>query len=258
MKIGFYYILYNKMTDDEIIVTDSEIENTHIPKKSIDELYKNHMKNTNDELKSLNRYLTTYEKSLQNARNKNLHSEIEVIRKTISKYEDKISEKKLYLDKLTNKELDKEMSRYIIVSQKRSEISNAVQISKFKCKEKIKQDEKQVLNNFYSKERSTNRLNNSNKWNMIKAYNYFEKTSNRLPEYMQRNLSEMPNNKGYIWRDIRFYGELPALYGKPDILFEKKKEYMLIHEISNTEHKIFEKRGKDRKKFISSTPLRRM
>ena len=66
------------------------------------------MKNTNDELKSLNRYLTTYEKSLQNARNKNLHSEIEVIRKTISKYEDKIAEKTLYLEKLTNKELDKD------------------------------------------------------------------------------------------------------------------------------------------------------
>ena len=244
------------MSDDELIVTDSEIENTYIPKKTIDDLYKIHIKNTNDELKSLNKYLTTYEKSLQNARNKNLHSEIQVIRNTISKYEDKISEKQCYINKLTNKELDKEMSIDIIRSHKRAEVSKKEQIYKFRYKRQVKKDEKKVLDNFYEKERSTNRVINSNKWNMIKAYNYFEKTSNKLPEYMQRNLSEMPNNKGYIWRDIRFYGELPSIPGQPDILFEKKKDCMLIHEINNTEHKIFEKRGRDRKRFISSTLLR--
>ena len=26
---------------------------------------------------------------------------------------------------------------------------------------------------------------------------------------MQKNLKEMPNNKGYLWRGVTFYGDMP-------------------------------------------------
>jgi len=47
---------------------------------------------------------------------------------------------------------------------------------------------------------------------------------------MSRNLKEMPNNKGYSWRGITFYGECPEERGEPTIVFEKKHENLIIHQ----------------------------
>jgi hypothetical protein len=82
-------------------------------------------------------------------------------------------------------------------------------------------------------------------------YRYFLKLCSSIPEYMKRNLKNMPNNKGYIWKGIILYGSLPA---EEDItiLFENLGHDLLrIHEITTKEYKIFEKKGKDRRILIS-------
>ena len=38
---------------------------------------------------------------------------------------------------------------------------------------------------------------------------YFYKVTDSIPDYIEKNLSEMPNNKGYIWRGMFIYGHLP-------------------------------------------------
>ena len=74
-----------------------------------------------------------------------------------------------------------------------------------------------------------------------------------LPEYINNNLKTMPNNKGYVWRNMYFYGFLPKENNNVTILFEKRKDVLIIHEIDDKYHKIYSKRGKDRRILISET-----
>ena len=93
--------------------------------------------------------------------------------------------------------------------------------------------------------------------NHSKDHSYYFKqyfwANESLPDYMRQNLADMPNNKGYIWRDCWFLGDKPAESGQNTIMFEKKRGgVMHIHEINQYEYKIFEKIGKEKKKLISS------
>ena len=82
------------------------------------------------------------------------------------------------------------------------------------------------------------------------TYKYFNKVVDSLPQYMIKNLSEMPGNKGYIWRGVYFYGYLPAQRG-PCVVFEKKRGGILvIHENTESEYKRYEKEGKNRKQLV--------
>lgn len=85
-----------------------------------------------------------------------------------------------------------------------------------------------------------------------RSANYFKKACSSLPEYIRRNLACMPNNKGYIWKGVCCFGELPTT-DTTTILFEKKANgYMLIHEWTHTHIKLYEKRGNNKKILLSS------
>ena len=67
---------------------------------------------------------------------------------------------------------------------------------------------------------------------------------------MINNLAEMPNNKGYIWRGVHFYGDLPGQAG-PQVMFEKQRGGILvIHEHTDHEYRRYEKEGKNRKQLV--------
>jgi hypothetical protein len=87
---------------------------------------------------------------------------------------------------------------------------------------------------------------------MDRAYTYYARIRDSIPSYMARNLKEMPNNKGYYWRDIAYFGHLPAEKKKPIVLFDKdsRTKILTIHEWSPTEYKIFEKHGDTRKELV--------
>lgn len=83
-------------------------------------------------------------------------------------------------------------------------------------------------------------------------YKQFCKAEETLPHYIRANLNEMPNNKGYIWRGCWFFGNKKREYNNPLIMFEKQRGSVLyINEIDDHEHRLFEKRGKDRKTLVS-------
>lgn len=93
-------------------------------------------------------------------------------------------------------------------------------------------------------------------------YNYeyrcFLKSCSHIPEYIKRNLKKMPNNKGYIWKGIFLYGHLQN-EEETTILFENiGHDILRIHEITNKEYKIFEKKGKDKKILISKEKRRKL
>ena len=41
---------------------------------------------------------------------------------------------------------------------------------------------------------------------------YFLKMDDSVPDYMQRNLNNMSNNRGYIWRGVHYYGQRTLSY----------------------------------------------
>ena len=86
-----------------------------------------------------------------------------------------------------------------------------------------------------------------------RTYGYFVKICNSIPDHIKKNLSEMPNNKGYIWKNVACYGELPTEQG-PTVLFDRKRGgTMVIHEWTDDKHTIYHKKGKEPKTFVSVT-----
>ena len=72
----------------------------------------------------------------------------------------------------------------------------------------------------------------SERWDKKKYKIYYSKflqAADSLPSYMQENLETMPNNKGYVWRGVRFYGSRLPERGEPTVLFERSRGYMFIH-----------------------------
>lgn len=83
------------------------------------------------------------------------------------------------------------------------------------------------------------------------SFKHYNRSAGSLPDYMRRNLADMPGNKGYIWRSVWFMGDLREERGKPRIMFEKCKGGILkIHEYTKYEYKLYEKKGKNRKVLV--------
>lgn len=120
------------------------------------------------------------------------------------------------------------------------------------------QKKKEEINISKAFEQSIRRIDRNfeyKKREIDKSWQYFVKSKDTFPEYMIKKLKNMPNNKGYIWKSIHFYGERPSIVGEPIILFETQKEGILvIHEITNTEYKIWHKKGTFKKILYSSSP----
>ena len=65
-----------------------------------------------------------------------------------------------------------------------------------------------------------------------------------FPANKLKKLRNMPNNKGYIWYGIYYYGYKPANPRENIILFEQKGPILYIHEITPKYHKVYEKKPK--------------
>lgn len=91
---------------------------------------------------------------------------------------------------------------------------------------------------------------------MDRELKYFNKICDSIPDYITKNLSEMPSNKGYIWKGVWCFGNLPPEKNQPLIMFEKLRDSnkLRIIEIDETHRTIYEKEGKNRKILVSKTP----
>jgi hypothetical protein len=86
---------------------------------------------------------------------------------------------------------------------------------------------------------------------MNRDFNWLLKMDSFMPPYMKTNLEKMPNNKGYIWKGIHYYGKCPSEHPHDvTVLFEKNNQKMLIHEYSSHFYRIFEKQDKSQPKKL--------
>lgn len=143
-------------------------------------------------------------------------------------------------------EIDKNMKlinkKHEVTRKKEEELSK---------KEAIKKKESAL---FHEKQRSGDYKNRVSKYDMEKTYERFCTTE--IPSYILDNLKTMPNNKGYIWKNIWCFGEKPAVYdkhGKAEqvVMFERQRDIMYIHEITETEHHKYKKVGQQPREYVS-------
>ena len=73
-------------------------------------------------------------------------------------------------------------------------------------------------------------------------YRKYLKAVDTLPDYMKDNLKTMPNNKGYRWRGVGFYGLQKPIKDEPLILFEKRRGVLKICKYFNDREEIYEKK----------------
>ena len=144
---------------------------------------------------------------------------------------------------------DKKISDQCEEEHKKQEKNTKDRITVKINEKKVKKEKEQISDN-YRKGISTSAFLERQK---EKDYNYgcrtFYKITDSLPPYIKKNLSDMPNNKGYIWRDVCFYGSLPEEEG-PRVMFEKLGNILVIHEYTDKEYKRFEKVGRDKKILV--------
>ena len=208
-----------------------------------------------NEIREAENFIERGEKTIKRLRNTTMG--VEYIQSQTDKLKKSISDKKQEIERLKkdlavikcgglddeiNKEYEKNEKRQKrLLKERREEKADADRENK-----KKKEALKQYWNGIISASRNHRQKERDIKY----AYKYFNKVCDTLPEYMQRNLAEMPNNKGYIWRGVHFYGDLPECPG-PRVMFEKKRGGILvIHEYTEREYKRYEKAGKERKKLV--------
>ena len=68
----------------------------------------------------------------------------------------------------------------------------------------------------------------------VREYDRFLDVAESLPDHISRNLETMPNNKGYKWRGITFFGKLPAEPNGAVLVFDKRADGMYIWETTAT------------------------
>lgn len=167
-----------------------------------------------------------YEKALKNIeeRNNNIKDmEDEIILNKQGLLDYKISEE-------INQSTETFKNKSNIHNLKINKIKDDNDIENNKVKKKIQEDKKE------------NRDIKINNKEMDRAYKSYQYQVSTIPDYILNYLKNMPNNHGYIFKDIYMYGELPAQENKPVKLEQRiSKDQTVIHEWFNGKYKRYDK-----------------
>jgi hypothetical protein len=181
-------------------------------------------------------------------------TQIQTNEDVISKCTNEIDTIEQRLRSLEKGELDDEIQREIDKNMKI--VEKKQEITRRKEEEKAKQDllHKKEADQFNEKNRSLDYQKRQLKFEMQKAYERF--CTADIPPYITENLKSMPCNKGYIWKNVWYFGEKPHAfdrYGKaePVVMFERQRDTMFIHEITENEHYTYKKVGQQPREYVS-------
>lgn len=163
-------------------------------------------------------------------------NEIQILEKRLTDLESGLLDEELFLQNKKNKEI---IHSKELLKKKKKEVETRDQNEKNKKSKDI-----------YSKNKDYERIERQKEYEMQRSFSYYQKIVETIPDYMIENLKNMPSNKGYIWRDIHCYGELPPEKNQPIILFEKQRDLLIIHEWTNRYYTVSHKVGKNGKKSI--------
>lgn len=120
------------------------------------------------------------------------------------------------------------------------------------------EDQKKKSDQFYDLENQERKRQRSLQHQMRKQWEWLCQQEQNLPDYIRSNLDRMPNNKGYIWKGIWYFGHQPEEDPQTLIMFEKQGGGdMLVHEIKDNSHyKIFSRAKNGHNILVSERQIR--
>lgn len=211
-----------------------------------------------NEIKTLTISLKRIEQSQSNLRTNSIIADKEYISTQLKKNEEEMKEISSRIEKLNERleqviageldeELEKNVKNNMKIIQKKLDISH----KKKKDEEIEDKKNKEKAENYFKRQKEIDCHRRATEYEMQRSYDWLVRTSSELPNYMKENLKSMPNNKGYIWKGINFYGALPKEKNQPVVLFEKKKDnVMMIYETTDKETNVYKKIDKEPKEYV--------
>jgi hypothetical protein len=214
--------------------------------------------NANTRIKELENFCVRYEESNNNLIRSNLGKNFIEISK--QKNKEKILQNKDEIEELYSLIQDLKEGKYNaeIEDQIRKSVESqelkSIQHKKNKIDNEKKFVERQKEN--YQKRREDMSFINNKTYDIDREYRYFLKAIDRLPDYIQKNLKSMPNNKGYIFMDVVHLGCLPREPGEHEIYFEKLRDGSLkIYEYFKDRTRISIKDRNGNKNILEDYPV---
>lgn len=145
-------------------------------------------------------------------------------------------------------ELDTELSN--TASELQASIQQKQQATLKKKKDQVNML-KQQSDTFFG-HNTEKRSENISPKELERGLNYYNKVCDSVPEYMLKNLKNMPSNKGYCFRGVWLFGELPMDTSGVTTIFEKSRnDLLIIHEFDKYEYSLYHKVGQDKKVLVS-------
>ena len=167
----------------------------------------------------------------------------------IQERENKLVLLKTRLNDVISGQLDEELtiqSKNITDEIERKNENSRKQKAEIAASKQVDKDRSQA---FYQSNLKSMRSDRRNVKDVKRTYLYYKRLCDGVPEYMKRKLSNMPENRGYIWKGVHCYGERPAERNRPISLTERPRggDTMLIHEWYPDRYVLYKKVGKNPK-----------
>lgn len=224
---------------------------------------KNKIKNI---VKENNYSITLSENYMSNIR-KGMIKDPEFIQKSTEKHNKNISSKNkenedLFkrLDDIEKGVLDEEFMKEIEETTK-EDTENTKKVDEMK---KNKYDDKKKISENTKRKISTDRYKEKSfEKQMNYDLKYFYRTCDNLPQHYKERIKTSAKNKGFIYKNITFYGTAPIVNDQDKdnlVVFDKnnKTNTLYIYVQTRKEHITYEKKGNDRKKIISIKPFKKI
>ena len=211
-----------------------------------------------NDIRDSENFIDRSRKSIKNIRNSNMDSnyilnQITKLRECIKEKEEHVEILNQKVKKINTGELDSAIDEEYKVFKKNLESRKKERSRKLEEEKVTDTENKNKSKNFWKNTINGARANRRSERDVRGGYRHFLRACNSFPDHLKKNLKKMSHNKGYIWRGVHFYGELPPIPG-PCVLFEKQHGVLVIHEYgeNHSYYKKYHKKGKDKKILIEN------
>ena len=133
----------------------------------------------------------------------------------ISRFQTEVEENRIKLEELESGKLNDELQEEFDTKKQEKTERREKRYAKNDAKKVINKEKSQT---FYQTSIKASRTSRFKVKDMNRAFKYFERVSNNLPNYIHNKLKDMPENECYLWKHVRFYGLRPV---KPPYTLKK-------------------------------------
>ena len=205
-----------------------------------------------NEIKQLNSFVNTCNSTIgrlktMNSEDKYVIVQLEKNNKNLQKYTDQIESLDKRLEDLHNGLLDEELRNNIKQETLKASIKGRQTLKEKYEKNKVSEEDEKKSKDFHEMTRKSDKQDK--KWFYKSASEHFFRTN--PPEWMSKELKNMPCNEGYIFKNIYFYGEKPKR-GDTYTFYENFKGYKHIHVWDKTHEYIYKQINRQQKTLIQS------